>query len=65
MEDIIVRPKSDKETKVLLDFFKSKKISFNIITQEMEDVALLESMKQSEDETSRPIEELYKEMGWV
>jgi hypothetical protein len=64
MGDIIVRPKSDKETKALLDFFKSKKISFNIITQEMEDVALLEAMKQADDATTRPIEELYKEMGW-
>ena len=64
MEDILVRPKSEKEAKELLEFIKSRKISYDIITEELEDIALLNAMKQIENETSKSIGELYKEMGW-
>lgn len=64
MQDIIIRPRNKKEKETLMNLLDELKVNYIISNAEKEDQALLKAMKETEKETSKPIEELYDLMGW-
>lgn len=64
MQDIIIRPRNKKEKETLKNLLDQLKVNYILSNTEKEDQALLKAMKETGEETSKPIEELYDLMGW-
>lgn len=64
MQDIIIRPRNKKEKETIMNMLDQLKVNYILSNPELEDQALLKAMKETEEETSKSIEELYDLMGW-
>ncbi|MBK8515135.1 MAG: hypothetical protein IPL55_02225 [Saprospiraceae bacterium] len=64
MNEIIVKPRSKKESRELQEFLNKMGIKYVISEPDKEDIALLNAMLENDDILPKPIADLYDKMGW-
>ncbi|MGB4838941.1 MAG: hypothetical protein WBP08_08110 [Saprospiraceae bacterium] len=64
MNEIIVKPRSKKESRELQEFLNKMGIKYVISESDKEDIALLNAMLENDDILPKPIADLYDKMGW-
>ncbi len=63
MNDIIIRPKNKKQSEELQAVLQDIKVKFFVSDTEKVDQALLKAILDVKEETTKPIAELYNELG--
>jgi sulfopyruvate decarboxylase TPP-binding subunit len=64
MNEIIVKPKSKKQSEQLQTILQKIKVKFYVSDTETEDQGLLAAIHEVEAENTKPVSELYDAMGW-